>query len=59
MDSVQQDQVGEILKHPPVSPLSLRERVRVRALLTLIFPLNESAQTPVIPNLELAYERYR
>jgi hypothetical protein len=30
MDSVQQNQVGVPLKHPPVGPLSLWERVRVR-----------------------------
>jgi hypothetical protein len=30
MDSVKQSQVGVLLKHPPISPLSLRERVRVR-----------------------------
>ncbi|TDV48539.1 hypothetical protein EDF87_105193 [Pseudomonas helmanticensis] len=28
MDSQQDDQVGVILQYPPVSPLSLRERVR-------------------------------
>ncbi len=33
MDSVKHDQVGVSLEHPPISPLSLRERVRVRALL--------------------------
>jgi hypothetical protein len=33
LDSVQQVQVGELLEHPPISPLSLRERVRVRGLL--------------------------
>jgi len=32
MDSAKQDQVGVSLKHPPISPLSLRERVRVRGL---------------------------
>jgi hypothetical protein len=32
MDSVKQDQVGVILKHPPFSPLSLWERARVRAV---------------------------
>ncbi len=31
MDSPKQDQVGVSLQYPPVSPLSLRERVRVRA----------------------------
>ena len=31
MDSVKHNQVGAPLKHPPISPLSLRERVRVRA----------------------------
>jgi hypothetical protein len=30
MDSVRDVQVGVHLKHPPISPLSLRERVRVR-----------------------------
>ncbi|PKA69221.1 hypothetical protein ATI02_2054 [Pseudomonas baetica] len=30
MDSVKQNQVGVARKHPPVSPLSLWERVRVR-----------------------------
>jgi hypothetical protein len=30
MDSVKQSQVGVHLKHPPISSLSLRERVRVR-----------------------------
>jgi len=30
MDSVKQDQVGVDLQHPPVSPLSLWERARVR-----------------------------
>ena len=31
MDSTKQDQVGVSLQYPPVSPLSLWERVRVRA----------------------------
>jgi hypothetical protein len=31
MDSQLLDQVGVVLKHPPVSPLSLWERARVRA----------------------------
>jgi hypothetical protein len=30
MDSIKSFQVGVFLKHPPISPLSLRERVRVR-----------------------------
>jgi len=30
MDSVKQSQVGVHLKHPPISPLSLWERARVR-----------------------------
>jgi len=30
MDSVKDTQVGVDLKHPPISPLSLWERVRVR-----------------------------
>jgi hypothetical protein len=30
MDSVEHVQVGAVLKHPPISPLSLWERVRVR-----------------------------
>jgi len=30
MDTVKFVQVGVVLKHPPISPLSLRERVRVR-----------------------------
>jgi hypothetical protein len=30
MDSVKLFQVGVVPKHPPISPLSLRERVRVR-----------------------------
>jgi hypothetical protein len=30
LDSARQFQVGVPLKHPPISPLSLRERVRVR-----------------------------
>jgi hypothetical protein len=33
MDSVKVFQVGVILKYPPISPLSLWERVRVRVLL--------------------------
>jgi hypothetical protein len=33
MDSVKIFQVGVILKYPPISPLSLWERVRVRGLL--------------------------
>ncbi len=33
MDSVKQSQVGVHLKHPPISPLSLWERVRVRGSL--------------------------
>jgi hypothetical protein len=33
MDSKALFQVGEPLQYPPISPLSLRERVRVRALL--------------------------
>jgi hypothetical protein len=32
MDSVKQFHVGVILKYPPISPLSLRERARVRGL---------------------------
>jgi len=32
MDSTPLDQVGVFLKHPSISPLSLRERVRVRGL---------------------------
>jgi hypothetical protein len=30
MDSVKIDHVGGALQYPPISPLSLRERVRVR-----------------------------
>jgi hypothetical protein len=30
MDSIKHFQVGVNLKYPPISPLSLRERVRVR-----------------------------
>jgi hypothetical protein len=30
MDSLRHFQVGVILEHPPIGPLSLRERVRVR-----------------------------
>jgi hypothetical protein len=30
MDSVESVQVGLLLEHPSISPLSLRERVRVR-----------------------------
>jgi hypothetical protein len=30
MDSAEDVQVGVLLKHPPISPLSLWERVRVR-----------------------------
>jgi hypothetical protein len=30
MNSIESLQVGVFLKHPPISPLSLRERVRVR-----------------------------
>ncbi len=30
MDSQQQYQVGVVREHPPISPLSPRERVRVR-----------------------------
>jgi hypothetical protein len=30
MDSKQIVQVGELLEYPPISPLSLRERARVR-----------------------------
>jgi hypothetical protein len=30
MDSIESLQVGVFLNHPPISPLSLRERVRVR-----------------------------
>jgi len=30
MDSAKQIQVGVFLEHPPISPLSLRERARVR-----------------------------
>jgi hypothetical protein len=33
MDSVKHDQVGVSLEHLSISPLSLRERARVRALL--------------------------
>jgi hypothetical protein len=33
MDSVKGDQVGAIPEYPPISPLSLRERARVRVLL--------------------------
>jgi hypothetical protein len=33
MDSVKQSQVGVHLKHPPISPLSLRKRARVRGSL--------------------------
>ena len=33
LDSVQYLQPGKNLQHPPISPLSLRERARVRALL--------------------------
>jgi len=33
MDSKQIVQVGGFLKHPPISPLSLWERARVRGLL--------------------------
>ena len=36
MDSVTQVQVDVILKHPPISPLSLRERARVRGLCGLL-----------------------
>gem|GEM_PF-1592975 len=32
MDSVKQDQVDVYLQHPPISSLSLWERVRVRGL---------------------------
>jgi hypothetical protein len=30
MDSVKIDHVGGVLQYPPIGPLSLRERVRVR-----------------------------
>jgi hypothetical protein len=30
MDSVKIDHVGAVLQYPPISPLSLGERVRVR-----------------------------
>ncbi|MGF6670765.1 hypothetical protein ABIA53_004435 [Pseudomonas monsensis] len=36
MDSTQQDQVDVTLKHPPISPLSLWERARVRAFFSAI-----------------------
>jgi len=45
MDSVNPDQVGVLLEHPPIGPLSLRERVRVRGLLRFsTFPrINKNA----------------
>jgi hypothetical protein len=50
MDSQQNVQVGVFLEHPPISPLSLWERVRVRATVPDQTQINATPHT-------LAYTR--
>jgi len=44
MDSAKHFQVGVVHKHPPISPLSLWERVRVRAFSSLTHLKNTSTK---------------
>jgi len=41
MDSQQNVQVGVTLKHPAISPLSLRERARVRGFSLTLYTFNQ------------------
>ncbi|VVO96454.1 hypothetical protein PS876_02578 [Pseudomonas fluorescens] len=45
MDSVKQNQVGVPLQHPPISPLSLRERAGVRGF--FLDPIKKGSLTAI------------